>query len=67
MRNYCSFKNVFFCDKMLKNTKEENSMPGLHYCSECDYFNEGKCDAKHSDASAGKLACSEFSDKNKKD
>lgn len=42
-------------------------MPGLHYCSECDYFNEGKCDAKHSDASPKKLACSEFSDKSKKD
>ncbi len=43
-------------------------MPGLHYCYECWYFNgEGDCDAKHSEASAGKLACTDFSNKNEED
>lgn len=42
-------------------------MPGLHYCTECWYFVNGKCDAKHSDASPKKLACPDFANKNEED
>lgn len=42
-------------------------MPGLHYCEECWYYNEGKCDAKHGDVKPSDYACTDFASKNEED
>lgn len=58
-----------FCVKINKNTKEEKTMPGLHFCYECWYYDaeKGKCDAKHGEKSPGDWACTDFSNKNEED
>lgn len=49
--------------------KEEKTMPGLHFCYECWYYDaeKGKCDAKHGEKSPGDWACTDFSNKNEED
>lgn len=40
---------------------------GLHFCYECWYFNNGKCDAKRKNVEASDFACTEFANVNDED
>lgn len=42
-------------------------MPGLHYCAECWYYNNGECDAKHGKKEPTDYACTDFASKEEED